>query len=143
MKSTKTKLENNWKTKALENLEKDYWADPTHESQLVKSCHRLRKKPLKDFETEDLRIMIGQNIGLNYLMPLALDVLKDDIFVEGDLCAGDILKAVLTSDIEYWSVERDAFTKLQEVISENKTLLVEKSHESLDHFDKLSNSINF
>tara|TARA_R110001592_G_scaffold111392_2_gene308528 strand:- start:31 stop:573 length:543 start_codon:yes stop_codon:yes gene_type:complete len=143
LKSTKTKLENNWKAKTLENLEKDYWAAPTYDSQLVKSCHKLRKKPLKNYETEDLRIMIGQNIGLKYLIPLALEALKDDILVEGDFYAGDLLKSVLTSDIEYWSVEQDAFTKLQEIISENKTLLSEKNHESLDHFDKLSNSINF
>lgn len=65
------KFENNWKSKSLENLEKDIWS-PLHKdenSYLIQTCHKLRKKQLKDFEIEDLRIMIGQNIGLNFLIP--------------------------------------------------------------------------
>ncbi len=30
----------------------------------VITCHKLRKKQLNNFDIEDLRIMIGQNIGL-------------------------------------------------------------------------------
>jgi len=37
------KLENNWKSKTLENLEKDYWEELHDSSQLVTICHKLRK----------------------------------------------------------------------------------------------------
>jgi hypothetical protein len=57
-KSVKTKFENNWLSKTLENLEKGYWGEPEEKSYLVTTCHKLRKKQLKDFETEDLRIMM-------------------------------------------------------------------------------------
>ena len=95
---SKTKFDNNWLSKTLESLEKDYWGEPEYNSHLVTTCHRLRKKPLKDFETEDLRIMIGQNIGLKYLMPLALDKIDKNIQTDGDLYDGDLLQAVLKSD---------------------------------------------
>lgn len=99
----KTKFENNWLSKSLESLEKDFWeANSDDTSYLVKTCFQLRKKQLKDFDVEDLRIMIGQNIGLTYLIPLALDKLKENILAEGDYYPGDLLKSVLTSKESYW-----------------------------------------
>ena len=65
------KLENNWRQKTLENLEKDFWGKPDYDSHLVTRCHELTKLPLDNFTTEDLRIMIGQQISLDYLIPLA------------------------------------------------------------------------
>ena len=47
------KLGNNWRQKTLENLEKDYWGNPSYDSHLVKRCHELRKIPLDSFTTED------------------------------------------------------------------------------------------
>lgn len=89
------KLENNWRQKTLENLEKDFWGKPDYDSHLVKRCHELRKLPLDNFITEELRIMIGQQISLDYLIPLALEVLTIDLFAEGDFFEGDLLKNVL------------------------------------------------
>ncbi len=137
MNSTHTKYENNWKSKSLENLEKDYWEEPTFDSYLAKTCYQLRKRPLKDFRTEDLRIMIGQNIGLKYLIPLALETLKGNVLVKGDFYEGDLLKSVLTSNKEFWCKETSLFNKLQEIILENKTLLNEKDSEFLNDFNEL------
>lgn len=101
-KQIKTKFENNWTSKSLESLEKDIGGEPEYDSYLVTTCHRLRKKQLKDFDIEDLRIMIGQNIGLKFLIPLAVDRLNENILAEGDFYEGDLLKAVLTSETSYW-----------------------------------------
>ena len=60
------------KTKSLQQLGDHDWDEPTFESHLVQTCHKLRRKPLEDFTVEDLRIMIGQAIGLPYLVPIAL-----------------------------------------------------------------------
>ena len=137
MKPTKTKYENDWQFKTLENLEKDYWGEPTYDSHLVQTCHQLRKKPLKEFETEDLRTMIGQNIGLKYLIPIALATLKENILAEGDLYQGDLLKSVLTSDREFWCREKDFWVELEEIISNNEQLLKEQEPKLLDTFKKL------
>jgi hypothetical protein len=61
------------RSKTLQELEGQDWGDSDFPSYLVRTCHALRRKPLRDFTVEDLRIMIGQNIGLNYLMPLAIE----------------------------------------------------------------------
>lgn len=117
------KLEHNWKSKTIEALEKDYWGEPEYDSYLVTTCHKLRKKQLKDFETEDLRIMIGQNIGLLYLIPLALEVLERDILAEGDFYKGDLLKVVMTSTPEFWKNDAQKWKQMCELFERNKALL--------------------
>ena len=85
------KLEKNWRQKTLENLVADIRTalDSDEGSYLIKTCNSLCKKPLQDFTTEDLRVMIGQEKGLDFLIPLAIETLKNDLFAEGDMYEGD------------------------------------------------------
>lgn len=117
------KSESNWKEKNLENLEKDFWALQSLESHLLKTCYLLRKKPLKDFTIEDLRIMIGQNLGLKFLIPFALEKLRKNILSEGDYFQGDLLKAVVTSNKEFWNLEPKLTKELEAIILENEEIL--------------------
>lgn len=121
------KFENNWKHKTLENLEKSVWPplDSSEGSHLIKTCNALRKKQLKDFSVEDLRIMIGQDIGLNFLIPLAIEVLRNNILAEGDLYEGDLLKSVLTSDKEYWSISTETLKAMCNIFEQNEQKLKE------------------
>jgi len=137
LKTTETKYENNWQEKSLENLEKDYWGEPDYESHLVKTCHRLRKKPIKDFEIEDLRIMIGQNIGLTFLIPLALEKLRKNILTEGDYYEGDLLNSILTSDNGFWIKESNRFKELDELIQNNVQVLSDVEPTLLEKFNEL------
>lgn len=93
---------NNLKQKTLEILENEIWGEPEFDSHLVRTCHKLRKKQLKDFSIEDLRILIGQNIGLNFLIPLAIEELEKDILSEGNFYKGDLLHSIFNSEDEYW-----------------------------------------
>ena len=90
------------RSKSIQQLEGDDWDEPTFHAHLVRECHRLRRVPLCDFTAENLRIMIGQNIGLEYLVPLALERLQAEPYAEGDLYPGDLLVNVLRSDMEFW-----------------------------------------
>lgn len=96
------KLEHNWRFKTLEHLEKDVWGLDTYGSHLTSTIHRLRKKVLNDYAIEDLRISIGQQMGLPYLVPLAIEILKENISAEGDFYEGDLLNAVLNIDGKFW-----------------------------------------
>ncbi|MCI5076263.1 contact-dependent growth inhibition system immunity protein [Oricola sp.] len=82
-------------TQSIEDIEKDYWGEPEFASRLVSTCHALRRKPLDRFTVEDLRVMIGQNLSLPILMPMALDRLRADPLAEGDHYPGDLLFSVL------------------------------------------------
>lgn len=117
-------LENNWKYKSLENLEKKNWDYlKEEESSLLKTCFQLSKKPVGEFEIEDLRIMIGQSFGLNHLIPIAIDVLNQNILAEGDYYEGDLLNSVLNSSDDYWKNSKDNWKIICELIESNMNLL--------------------
>lgn len=114
------KLEHNWRFKTLEQLEKDVWGPDTFGSHLTSTIHRLRKKVLNDFTIEDLRITIGQQEGLPYLVPLATEVLKDDISAEGDLYEGDLLNAVLNIEGKFWKENNEYWNTVNRLIKSKK-----------------------
>ncbi len=109
--------------KTLDQLENNIWGEPQYSSYLVKECHRLRKVQLKDFSPADLRVMIGQSISLKYLIPLALDILENDPFIDAYYFDGDLLTVVLTSSKEYWEnmpIERERLKNIVTSITDSK-----------------------
>jgi len=105
--------------KNLEQLENEIWGEPEFDSKLVKTCHSLRKKALKDFENEDLRVMIGQSFSLDYLIPIALEKLEKDILSAGDYYDGDLLLSTLKSSKEYWIKNQSDWIKLCQLFKDN------------------------
>ncbi|MCG6155943.1 contact-dependent growth inhibition system immunity protein [Rubinisphaera margarita] len=110
--------------KSLEELERFDWDKPDSPTQLVQTCHRLRGVPLAEFTAGDLRIMIGQKISLQILIPLALEKLLDDPLVDSNYYPGDLLKAVLDVPESFWSVHADMRDVLLQVVTTTKQLIV-------------------
>lgn len=90
-------------TKTIEELDGDRWGPPEYGSHLVQEAHRLRSVPLGELTVENLRLLLGQQIGTQWLMPLALGRLNVDPLAEGDFYPGDLLIGVLETDATYWS----------------------------------------
>ncbi len=78
--------------KSLEELENDIWDKPGCKSYVVTTCFAARKKPLQELSNEEIRLLIGQKLGLKYLLPLAVDILKTDPLIEVTFYPGDLLK---------------------------------------------------
>ncbi|SFC83171.1 hypothetical protein SAMN05421747_1338 [Parapedobacter composti] len=111
-------MENNWRNKTLEALEKRSFGNPTEApTPLTKRCLELSKKPLNEFSVEDLRLMIGHGFSLDYLIPLAIDYLKEDLLVEGDLYPGDLLKSVHSVDEAFWESNPKLWKELNRLIN--------------------------
>jgi hypothetical protein len=104
------------RSKSLQELEHDECGDATYDSHVVRACHGLRRKPLRDFTAEDLRLMIGQAVGLVYLVPMALERLEENPLAEGDFYAGDLLAAVLGIDDTYWRTNENSSERLRRII---------------------------
>lgn len=115
-------LENNWRQKNLETLENKIYPSLKADegSYLIKTCNALRKKQLLDFTTEDLRIMIGQGIGLEFLIPLAIETLTENLFAEGDMYEGDLLKTVLNVDTQFWDGHKIYWQSLNDIIKDRR-----------------------
>ncbi|MEU0336966.1 contact-dependent growth inhibition system immunity protein [Streptomyces sp. NPDC006193] len=93
------------RNRSIEELDGDQWPDPPEESTtLVRSVHELRRRAIKDLTVEDLRRLIAQDVGLHWLLPVALDFLRETAPQEA--AAGwyddDLLSAVLTRKESVW-----------------------------------------
>ncbi len=100
---------------SIEELEGDRWPEPDFDSHLVLECHRLRKLQLRLFTIENLRIMLGQDIGSRYLVPIALRHLEAEPFVAGDFYPGDLLCNVLSLPHRFWNDNPELKTRVAAV----------------------------
>jgi len=103
-------------TKTLEELENDYWDEPNFASSLVIQVHQLRKKPLCELNNEELRLLIGQQMNLDFLLRIAFEKLIQNPFGSGDLYIGDLFCSVLKVEKEYWNEHQELKNELNEVI---------------------------
>jgi CDI immunity proteins len=118
-----TKLENNWRQKTLESLEKDYWGKPAYDSYLVKRTHEIRKLPLSELTTDDIAMMLRQKFSLDYIVPLAIDKLKIDILSYGESGEkGAIMEAILKLPADFWKSNIDYWKIIEELLVENLTV---------------------
>src|SRR5262245_20637492 len=91
--------------RSLDALDPPRWGPaPDDATGLVRRCHALRSKPIDEFSVEDLRLMIGQKIGVRHLIPLALNQLAEDPLVEGNCFPGDLLSSVMRIERSFWTV---------------------------------------
>jgi len=60
--------------------------------------------------------MIGQGIGLRWLVPRALEALEQDPLSEGDLYPGDLLASVLRIPADFWSREPESRDRVEAVL---------------------------
>jgi hypothetical protein len=119
------------RNKTLEELEGEIWGKPPFASHLVRTCYALRKKPLKDFTTEDLRIKIGQDESLKYLLPLAIEVLQKNPFADGDYYEGDLLSAVLSVKKVFWNENPEFYNLIEVVLQKAESVETEEANEVL------------
>lgn len=102
-----------------------HWMKKEEDSYLIVTCNNLHKKALSEFTIEDLRILIGQNIGLVFLIPMALKELGKNILAEGDFYPGDLLKSVLRSDSKFWKRDQQKWKVVVELYSSKRQFIQE------------------
>ncbi|MFG2279597.1 contact-dependent growth inhibition system immunity protein [Streptomyces asoensis] len=106
------------RSRSLEELERDRWpAPPPDATRLIATAHALRSRPVGTLTVEDLRLLIRQDIGLAMLLPLAVEVLRDDPLAEGHMGEGDLLRAVLTRTSATWSAYPELAKQLTDIVS--------------------------
>jgi hypothetical protein len=83
---------------------------------------------VKDYSLSDIAFLIRQSLMQEFVIPVAIDILKVKPFIEVEFYAGDLLSAVLKS-IEtlgaYWAshdIERREVEKIFELCKENMEL---------------------
>ena len=129
--------------KSIEQLENDYWkTESEFPSNLVKRCFEYRKIKLSELTVEQIRLLISQKIGIEYLTKIALEKLEKNITIEGDLYEGDLLDSVSKIPAKFWNKNKTDFQNFRKIIEENtekiKTELGEKELERITERIKAS-----
>jgi hypothetical protein len=108
---------------SLEQIEQDRWGDaPVDATRLVRTAHELRRKAIALLTGEDLRLLIGQQVSIDVLVPRALALLADDPLIEGDFYPGDLLVAVMKLPLAYWQNHSDQTATLSQIAGSVESL---------------------
>lgn len=118
--------------RTLTELEKSDWGEPNFQSSLVINCHRIRKKPLRNFTAEDCRILLSQNISLPYVIPVAVQLLETNALADGGYYPGDLLFNVLITDRQYWRENPILWEKLIRIYTEQDVRTTWAEHKAKD-----------
>lgn len=127
------------KAKSLQDLE-GVWPEPSRDSTgLVKSIHLLRKRPIGALASDEIARLLAQNIGLEWLMPLAVQILRDTIPATTDnwWYDNELLHAVITRDRSYWV----RLPELARFMGETIKMLPEVSEYLRDDIDAFGRNI--
>ena len=106
------------------------------QSSLVKACFIALETPICELENNDLRMLITQSIGLEFLIPRALELLEAEPFLSGGLYQGDMLAAVLSAPTQYWDDNKELNNRLVELKFEVEEILETINEEILPTLDK-------
>jgi hypothetical protein len=108
---------------SVEQIEDDYWGDsPADSTYLIRTIHEVRRKPIGLLSAEDLRIMLGQEVGVDILVPRALARLEENPLLEGDFYPGDVLVSVVRLPEAYWRTHPDELSRIKRVIDNLRKL---------------------
>lgn len=81
--------------KSIQELENDFWPDQNeYLSGLIERCHNYRKVKLKDLQIHQIITLLIQDIGSEYLMPIVLDRMDNDIAEEDDYDGSSFLESI-------------------------------------------------
>jgi len=80
----------------------------------------LHNKPLKDYSVEDLYFMIGQESGLKYFIPIAIELLSKDLLLKADDYPGDLLMRVLGVEDDFWNAFPRVYKEFKKMLNKRK-----------------------
>ena len=127
-------------TKSIEQLEQDIWENPSEfPTDLIEKCYNYRKISIAELTNEQLRLLISQQIGIEYIIGIVLKKLKWNILTECDFYEGDLLITVSRLPTEFWNKKQTEFRAFKNLVDENSELI--KAELGEKEFDKLLNQM--
>ena len=84
---------------------------------LIEKVFALRKKRFSEFSVDDIRLVLGQKMALEYLMPRALDLLERNITEDADMYPGALLIAVMGVGGGYWGSNPGPLERIQRLLA--------------------------
>jgi len=89
-------------------------------SSLEKNILKAEQKPIKELTNEDLRILLGQNLHLELIVPIVLDRLKFDILTRSEDLDVMLLTKLLQIESNYWEDNPEIKNTFDSLIKNNR-----------------------
>lgn len=91
--------------------------DEVHKTdELVKCINLYNDKKLDDYQPNDIRMMISQQVCLDEMLPLALEILRDNEMSKVEHYPGDLLSAVVRISKSYWSAHKSEQEEINQML---------------------------
>ncbi|MGA5100293.1 contact-dependent growth inhibition system immunity protein [Streptomyces lavendulocolor] len=113
------------RTRSLEELEGHRWPEPPADATgLVQAVHTLRRRAVGSLTPTELGRLVGQNVGLPWTLPLAIDLLEQSASEQarGGFYDDDLLTAVLTRGPAIWRAEPELAQQVKKILGELRGL---------------------
>lgn len=105
------------RSKSIAELEKSEWPKPGAKvSPLFKRCYELRNKPISSLTVDDWRVLIGQDVGLGFLMPMAVAEIEKDPLIKGEHYRGDLLAVILRASPQFFRQNPELRSRVERVL---------------------------
>jgi hypothetical protein len=122
----------------LEDIDGDVWGELDYPSSLVERVHSYRTIRIGDMQVEHIRLLLGQGVGVEVLMPLALQIVDIAAVVSGDLYPGDLAAVMgLEKHDTYWKSHPDE--KKRYLAALNANISAENTSSIRDDFIEIRN----
>ena len=96
----------------------------------------MRNLNIDEFEVDDFRVLIGQQIGLNILIPKVLPLLEKEPFVEGWYYEGDLLCSVLRAEHQYYSSNPEIRNRVEAIVAVTQSKISELDSDSIRYINE-------
>jgi hypothetical protein len=88
---------------------------------MVERICRAQSKPIALVDAYEIRLLVSQDIALEYSLPMAIDILRQTPLVSAGHYDGDLLVACLGVKVEYWRESRSDHQRLRDLLANLKT----------------------
>lgn len=93
------------RSRTLEQIDGERWGEPPDDATgLMRTVYGLRRTPVGEFDTEELRVLLNQRV-------------HPEVLAEGRYQPGDLLMAVLRQADEFWQRNPGLAERLDRVVS--------------------------
>jgi hypothetical protein len=127
---------NDYSNSTIEELENDFWVEPlVFPTNLVKDIFLLRRKKISQLSPNDIRLLISQDVGLKFIIPIALKKLKSNILEETFYYPGDLLMAIMDVEKTFWD-NNNYFKELTVKLLKDSYSELMRELDEMDEVDK-------